>query len=191
VRVGVLGGSFDPVHHGHLIVACEARRLLGLDELRFVPAGEQPFKPAGLVASAAHRLAMLERAVEGVPGFVVDPQECRRPGPSYTVDTLRSLHAARPDAALSLLIGADAAREFPAWREAAAIQALAAVVVLSRPGAAPPTGVGRALTVPAIDISATMVRERVRAGASIRFLVPDAVARYVAEHRLYADEARC
>jgi nicotinate-nucleotide adenylyltransferase len=156
-----------------------------------VPAGEQPFKPAGLVASAAHRLAMLERAVEGVPGFVVDPQECRRPGPSYTVDTLRSLHAARPDAALSLLIGADAAREFPAWREAAAIQALAAVVVLSRPGAAPPTGVGRALTVPAIDISATMVRERVRAGASIRFLVPDAVARYVAEHRLYADEARC
>ena len=188
MRVGVFGGSFDPVHHGHLIVAAEAMRALGLEELRFVPAREQPFKRGRLVAPSDHRLAMLDRAVAGVPGFVVDPQECRRPGPSYTVDTLRALRAARPDASLSLLVGSDAAQDFLEWREAAVIQELASVVILSRPGAVPPAGVGRVLTVPAIDISATAIRERIRAGESIRFLVPDAVARYIAEHRLYVDE---
>ena len=188
MRVGVFGGSFDPVHHGHLIVASEAMRDLGLEELRFVPAGEQPFKRDRLVAPAAHRLAMLDLAVAGVTGFVVDPQECRRPGPSYTVETLRALRATRPDASLSLLIGSDAARDFPEWREAAAIRELARVVVLTRPGAVLPAGVGETLPVPAIDISATLIRERIRAGRSIRFLVPDAVARYIAEHRLYADE---
>lgn len=188
MRVGVFGGSFDPVHHGHLIVAAEAMRVLGLDEIRFVPAGEQPFKRSRLVAPPDHRLAMLHRAVAGVPGFLVDPQECRRPGPSYTVDTLRALRAAQPDASLSLLVGSDAAQDFLQWREAAVIQELARVVVLSRPGAVPPPGVGQVLTVPAIDISATAIRERLRAGESIRFLVPDAVARYITEHRLYADE---
>jgi nicotinate-nucleotide adenylyltransferase len=191
VRVGVFGGSFDPVHHGHLIVAAEAMRMLGLDELRFVPAGEQPFKRGQLAAPAEHRLAMLECAVADVSGFVVDPQECRRPGPSYTVDTLRALRAARPDASLSLLVGSDAAREFAQWREAATVQELASVVILARPGAAPPAGVGEVLTVPAIDITATTIRERIRTGGSIRFLVPDAVARYIAEHGLYVDEDRC
>lgn len=188
MRVGVFGGSFDPVHHGHLIVAAEALRALGLAAVRFVPAGEQPFKRDRLVAAAAHRLAMLELGVAGVPGFVVDPQECRRPGPSYTVDTLRALRATLPDASLSLLIGSDAAQDFPQWREVAAIRELAHVVVLTRPGAMAPAGVGQTLPVPAIDISATAIRERSRAGESIRFLVPDAVARYIAEHRLYADE---
>jgi nicotinate-nucleotide adenylyltransferase len=188
VRVGVFGGSFDPVHHGHLIVAAEAVRALALEELRFVPAREQPFKRDRLVAPADHRLAMLELAVAGVPGFVVDPQECRRPGPSYTVDTLRALREARPEASLSLLIGSDAARDFPQWREADAVRDLARVVVLTRPGVAPPAGVGQMLPVPAVDISATVIRERLRAGESIRFLVPDAVARYIAAHRLYADE---
>jgi nicotinate-nucleotide adenylyltransferase len=107
---------------------------------------------------------MLERAVVGVRGFVVDPQECRRPGPSYTVDTLRALHAGQPDASLSLLVGSDAAQDFHQWREAAVIQELARVVVLSRPGAVPPAGVGQVLTVPAIDISATAIRERIREG---------------------------
>jgi nicotinate-nucleotide adenylyltransferase len=188
VRVGVFGGSFDPVHHGHLIVATEAMRALGLEQLRFVPAGQHPFKRDRLVAPADHRLAMLDLAVAGVPGFVVDPQECRRPGPSYTVDTLRALRAALPNASLSLLIGSDAARDFPEWREAEAVRELATVVVLTRPGVAPPAGVGLMLPVPAVDISATVIRQRIRTGESIRFLVPDAVARYIAAHRLYADE---
>jgi nicotinate-nucleotide adenylyltransferase len=190
VRIGVFGGSFDPVHHGHLIVADEARRALGLTEVRFVPAREQPFKEGRHRAGADDRLAMLRLAIEGVPGFVADPRECRRAGPSYTVDTLRELRSEFPEAALSLLVGADSARDFPKWREAAAIRELATLVVLTRPGAAAPTNDlgGKMLRVPAVDISATLVRDRVRAGESIRFLVPEAVARYIADRRLYADE---
>jgi len=188
VRIGVFGGSFDPVHHGHLIVASEAVRTLALDELRFVPARDQPFKRGRHGASPEDRLAMLRLAVANAPGFLVDPQECVRPGPSYTIDTLRALKAEHPDTSLSLLVGSDAAQDFPMWREAAAIRELATVVVLTRPGAAVPPGVGSALPVPAIDISATVIRQRIRARESIRFLVPDAVARYIAEHCLYVDE---
>jgi nicotinate-nucleotide adenylyltransferase len=188
VRIGVFGGSFDPVHHGHLIVAGEALRALGLDELRFVPAREQPCKQGRHGASPEDRLAMLRLAVAAAPGFRVDPQECARVGPSYTIDTIRALRAERPDASLSLLVGSDAAQDFPTWREADAIRELATVIVLTRPGTAPPPGVGQALPVPAIDISATAIRRRVRAGETIRFLVPDSVAGYIAEHRLYVDE---
>lgn len=190
MHIGVFGGSFDPVHHGHLITALEARRLLGLDEVRLIPAGEQPLKRSRGVASPADRLAMLELAAAGVPGLVVDGRECRRPGPSYTVDTLRELRAEHPAATLSLLVGSDAARDLPAWREAEAIRALATVVILSRPGedAGPGAGFGRTLAVPAIDISATAVRARIRAGDSVRFFVPDAVARYIADRRLYVHE---
>lgn len=188
MHVGVFGGSFDPVHHGHLIVAMEASRALGLDEVRFVPAREQPFKRGGAAAGPADRLAMLRLACTDVPEFVVDPRECERPGPSYTVDTLQSLQADRPDDTLSLLIGSDAAVDFPAWRAASTIRELATVVVLARPGVPTPPGFDRTVAVPAIDISATAIRARVRAGESIRFLVPDAVERYIAEHRLYAGE---
>ena len=190
MHIGVFGGSFDPVHHGHLIAALEARRLLGLDEVRLIPAGEQPLKRSRGVASAADRLAMLELAAAGVAGLVVDPRECRRPGPSYTIDTLRELREEHPTATLSLLVGADAARDLPGWREVGAIRALATVVILSRPGvdAGPGTGFGRTLVIPAIDISATAVRARIRAGDSVRFFVPDPVARYIADRRLYVDE---
>jgi nicotinate-nucleotide adenylyltransferase len=190
VRIGVFGGSFDPVHHGHLIVAAEARRALGLTEVRFVPAREQPFKEGRHRAGPDDRLAMLRLAVEGVPGFVVDPRECRRPGPSYTIDTLRELRTEFPEAALSLIVGADTVRDFPTWRESEAIRRLATLVILTRPGVAlPPDRLGgQFLDVPCIDISATAVRERVRARESIRFLVPDAVARYIVDHRLYLDE---
>jgi nicotinate-nucleotide adenylyltransferase len=190
VRIGVFGGSFDPVHHGHLIVADEARRALGLTEVRFIPAREQPFKGEGHRAGPEHRLAMLRLAIEGVPGFVADARECRRPGPSYTIDTLRELRTEYPEAALSLLIGADSAREFATWRESAAIRQMAGLAILTRPGAsAPPRDLGgEIVSVPAIDISATRIRDLVRAGESIRFLVPDAVARYIADHRLYAHE---
>lgn len=190
MRIGVFGGSFDPVHHGHLIVAQEARRALSLTEVRFVPAREQPFKAGRHHAAVEDRLAMLRLAIEGVPGFVADARECRRPGPSYTIDTLRELRTEFPEAALCLLVGADTARDFPKWRDAEAIRRLATLVILTRPGATATLGDlgGEQLAVPAIDISATQVRDRARAGESIRFLVPDAVARYIADHRLYADE---
>jgi nicotinate-nucleotide adenylyltransferase len=189
VRLGVFGGSFDPVHLGHLIVAAEAHRALGLDRVLLIPAGQHPFKAAERPAPAADRWAMLRAAVADDARFVVDDRELRRPGPSYTVDTLRALRAERPADALSLLIGADAAHDLAAWRDAAAIPALAEVVVLTRPGVAPPDHamVGRVLEVPAIDISASVVRDRCRRRESIRYFVPDAVARYIAERRLYGD----
>jgi nicotinate-nucleotide adenylyltransferase len=188
--VGLFGGSFDPVHHGHLIVARAVREAAGLREVRFVPAREQPFKGGRHGAAAEHRAAMLDLAVAGEPGFRVEPLELERPGPSYTVDTLRALHAREPGVRFALLVGADAARELPQWKEAAALPGLATLVVFARPGAAVPAGLpDRTIVVeaPQVDISATAVRARVRAGRSVRYLVPDAVAAYVATHRLYRD----
>jgi len=189
VRIGVFGGSFDPVHLGHLIVAREAAARLPLEQVRLVPAGHQPFKREGHAASAADRLAMLQLAVAGDPLLVADDRELRRPGPSYTVDTLRELRAAEPNAELCLLLGADAAGDLPAWHEAAALPALARVVVLTRPGTPIPDHplITQTLAVTAIDISATAVRARCRRGESVRDLVPEAVARYLAERRLYAE----
>lgn len=189
MRIGVFGGSFDPVHMGHLIAAQEAATRLGLDQVRLVPAGRQPFKRDAHAAPAADRLAMLRLAVEGDARLAVDDREIRRPGPSYTVDTLRELRAAHPDAELCLLVGADAAEDLPTWHDAATIPSLARVVVLTRPGARAPTHplIAQTLEVPGIDIAATDVRARCRRGESVRYLVPDAVARYIAERRLYAE----
>ena len=189
VRLGVFGGSFDPVHLGHLIVAVEARRQLALDRVLLVPAGRHPSKPREH-ASPADRLAMLRLAVADEPGLAVDDCEIRRGGPSYTVDTLRELRAERPADSLSLLVGADAAHDLPAWREATTIPTLADIVVLTRPGVPVPRHplIARTIEVPAIDISASIVRRRCREGDSVRYFVPDAVARYIAEQRLYADE---
>lgn len=190
--VGLFGGSFDPVHHGHLIVARAAREQLGLDEVRFIPAREQPFKRGTHGAPAEARLAMLQLAVAGEPGFAVEPIELGRPGPSYTVDTLAALAAREPGRRFILLLGADAARELDQWHEAGRIAALARVAVLTRPGAAAPSSplITDTVAVPAVDISATDVRRRVAAGRSIRYLVPDRVADYVAAHGLYRTEGQ-
>lgn len=188
LKVGVFGGSFDPVHIGHLVVAeCAAERL-ALDRVRFVPAGQQPLK-SGHHAGAEHRLAMVEAAIGDNPRFLVDPREARRSGPSYTVDTLRALAAEGPGDALFLLLGADAAGELTAWHDAQDIAALATVVVLTRPGAAPPAHPpdARVLEVPGVDVSATQVRDAVRRGRSIRYLVPRAVEEYIVSHGLYRD----
>ena len=189
MRIGVFGGSFDPVHLGHLIVAQEAATRLGLDQVRLVPAGQQPFKRETRPASAADRMAMLRLAVADDARLVADDREIRRPGPSYTVDTLRELRADCPDAELCLLVGADAAGDLPTWHDAATIPSLARVVVLTRPGARVPSHplIAQTLVVPAIGITATDVRARCRRGESVRYLVPDAVARYIAERRLYAE----
>lgn len=188
--VGLFGGSFDPVHLGHLIAARVAFERLGLAEVRFVPAGAQPHKESGHAASATHRLAMLRLAVAGEAGFAIETAELDRPGPSYTVDTLRALRAREPGRSFILLLGADAARGLPGWHEAGAIAGLARVVVLTRPGSAPPAGIAPSdvVTVPAVDISASEIRRRGADGRPLRFWVPDAVADYVATHGLYRTE---
>lgn len=185
MRIGVLGGSFDPIHHGHLLAARRLRERLGLDQVRLMPAGAQPFKTGGHGAPGADRAAMVALAVAEEPGLLLDDREVHRAGPSWTVDSLRELRAEFPEAALTLLLGTDAAAEFSAWREAAAIPALAEVVVFSRGQPGPVPAGCRSETIPLVDLSATEIRARVADGQSIRYLVPDAVADYIAAHRLY------
>ena len=182
----LFGGSFDPVHLGHLIVAEAAAEAMGAP-VRFLPAREQPLKRAGHGASAAHRIAMLGAAVAGNPRFSVDAIELDLPAPSYTVDTLRALKRREPGNRFALLLGGDAARELPRWREADALAGLADVVVFARPGAAVPGDprITRVIDVPAVDLSATDIRARVAAGRSIRYLVPEPVREYIARHGLY------
>ncbi len=188
MQIAVLGGSFDPIHHGHLIVAAAAREALGADEIRWVPAGQQPFKVGQHAATGDHRARMVELACAGEPGFVVDRLEVPRPGPSYTVDTLTELTGRLPGAVFSLLIGADTAALFEKWRDPRGIRARASVIVFARAGEEPPPGVAdRVIIVPRVDISSTAVRERVRRGQSIRYLVPDPVIDYIAEQGLYQD----
>jgi len=168
-----------------------AAEILGLQSLRLVPAREQPFKQGQHGASAEHRVAMLDLAVAGARGLEVERAELERPGPSYTVDTLRAIHSREPGVRLTLLLGADAAAELEAWHEVEEIPRLATVVVFARHGAPVPASplITRAIEVPAIEISATEVRRRAREGLSLRFWVPDLVAEYVTRHRLYLDPA--
>ena len=187
--IGLFGGSFDPVHHGHLIVATVAAEKLKLDSLRLVPAREQPFKVGQHRTSAEHRAAMLSLAVAGMPRFSVEGCELQRPGPSYTVETLRHLREREPGEEFVLLLGADAATDLPAWREAGQLNDLARIVVFARPGTpvADSPWISTLIEVPAIDISATEVRRRAHQGLSVRYWVPDPVAEYVTTHRLYLD----
>ncbi|HEU5305434.1 MAG TPA: nicotinate-nucleotide adenylyltransferase [Gemmatimonadales bacterium] len=189
--IGLFGGSFDPVHHGHLLVGQVAAEKLRLDALRFVPAREQPFKRGRHRSSPEDRAAMLSLATAGAPGFEVELSELQRPGPSYTVDTLRRLREREPGAEFILLLGADAAADLPAWHEADQIARLARIAVFARPGSAVPDSrwVSAVVEVPAIDISATEIRERVARGQSIRYWVPESVAEYIERHRLYLDPA--
>lgn len=182
----LFGGSYDPVHLGHLIVAETAADALG-GRVRLMPAREQPFKRAAHGATPAQRLAMLELAVAGNPRLVVEAIELSLPAPSYTVRTLRALAEREPGNRFTLLLGADAAQDLAAWHEAEAVPALAEVVVFARPGWRAPDlpVVRRVLAVPAVGISATQIRRRVAEGRSIRYLVPDAVREYIAAHGLY------
>jgi nicotinate-nucleotide adenylyltransferase len=187
VRLGIFGGSFDPPHLGHLLPVIDAAETLGLDAVRFVPTAIQPFKAGRATASPEHRLAMTARLVAGVPGFSADSAEIDRAGLSFTVDTLAGMGEANPGAELVLLIGADAYAQFDQWREPSRIRALATIAVLVRgeeqgPGAGP--GVTQ-LQTRRVDISSTELRARIAEGRTIRGFVPDAVAHYIAEHRLY------
>ncbi len=188
MRLGIFGGSFDPPHLGHLLPVIDAAEALRLDAVRFVPAGEQPFKIGRVSASAAHRLAMTERLVAGIPGFAADPSEIDRPGLSFTVDTVTQMAARHPSAELVLLLGADAFALFEQWREPERIRALASITVLQRGGDAPivpADATVQVLQTRRVDISSTELRARVADGRTIRGFMPDAVADYIVEHRLY------
>ncbi|MDQ3556360.1 MAG: nicotinate-nucleotide adenylyltransferase [Gemmatimonadota bacterium] len=186
MRVGVFGGTFDPPHVGHLIVATEAHRALELDRLLFVPAALPPHKGGGVHTSPRVRLEMVRRAIRGDQRFGAEDVEVRRAGPSYTIDTLRIFAERMPGAELFLLIGADNLRDFSAWREPRQIMSLARLVVLARAGEEG-DGTVPAIRIPVtrIDVSSTAIRRRVGAGESIRYLVPEAVRRMVERHGLY------
>lgn len=189
MRLGIFGGSFDPPHLGHLLPVIDAAESLGLDAVRFVPAATQPLKAGRARAGPEHRLAMTERLVNGVPGLAVDSAEIDREGLSFTVDTLASIAARTPSAELVLLIGADAYALFEQWRDPERIRAMASLAVLVRGAGQVPVPGARAgvqvLQTRRVDISSTELRARVADGRTIRGFVPDAVADYIAEHRLY------
>lgn len=189
MRIGLLGGSFDPPHNGHLLAAGDAYDALALDRLVFIPAAVQPLKAGQESAPAADRLEMVRRLLAGDPRFEADPVEIERGGLSYTVDTLTALAARWPGAELFWLAGADVSRTFQKWREPGRIAELATLVVMQRAGEAPDMaslpGTTRVLQTRRIDISSTEIRERVRGGKSIRGFVPDAVAELIAQQRLY------
>lgn len=193
MKLGVFGGTFDPVHHGHLIVAEYVRESVGLDRVVFIPTMISPHKADDAVTPAAHRLAMLREGVKSNPFFQVSDMEVERGGVSYTVDTLRALAEAHRSDQLYLLIGADNLIEFRTWKEPAEIVRLARLVVMNRPGFPSaqrdpelPENIIQC-PVPSIDISATEIRQRVVNGLTISNLVPPGVARYIGRHRLYRE----
>lgn len=187
-RIGLLGGTFDPPHLGHLVVAECALVELGLDEVRLLVAGEPWMKAA--VSSAEDRLALVEAAVADSPGLVVDAREVGRPGPTYTADTLAELHAEEPDAEFFFVLGEDAATALPEWERIADAFALATFVVVTRPGNAPPEasalpGPVVHLEIPQLYVSSTDLRDRFARGGATRWLVPPSVDGEVRRRGLY------
>ena len=206
--IGLLGGTFDPVHFGHLRPALEVRQQLGLDEVRFIPCRVPPHRDAP-AASADLRLRMLQAALAGTPGFTADERELRREGPSYMVDTLRSLRAELGAMPLDLILGADAFAGIDTWHQWREIPELCHLVVMQRPGwdvpvageagalvrgrlarepqalRAQPAGLVYFCAVTALDISATRIRELLSQGLSPRYLLPDAVLEIIEAERIY------
>jgi nicotinate-nucleotide adenylyltransferase len=190
-RIGLLGGTFDPPHVGHLFLAYTALERLTLDRVVLIPARRQPLKAGAEITAPEHRLAMTRLLAGSDPRLSVDPVELSREGLSFSIDTVRSYRAAHPAAELTFLMGEDTAATLAHWRDPAGIAALARIVVLTRgdghePGAPLPAGVHvERVTTRRIDISATEVRARARAGSSLRGFVTDDIAAYIAAHGLY------
>ncbi len=189
-RVGVMGGTFDPIHHGHLVAASEVQDVFDLDEVVFVPAGSQPFKRDREVTTAEHRYLMTVIATASNPRFTVSRVDIDRPGVTYTIDTLRDLHAQMPGDELFFITGADALNQILEWKNAEELWKLAHFVGVTRPGhllddtGLPSKGVSL-LEVPALAISSTACRDRVAAGSPVWYLVPDGVVQYIAKYKLY------
>jgi nicotinate-nucleotide adenylyltransferase len=198
-RIGILGGTFDPIHHAHLAIAEEARVTLGLDQIVFVVAAQQPFKDRHFT-SPPDRLAMVAAATATNQFFSPSSIELDRPGPSYTVDTLEALSAEYAGAAFWFILGADALRWLPRWHNIARLSELTRFAALERPGTvldlalldARQPGLSARIdriAGPKLDLSSTEIRSRIAAGLPIRYLVPDSVAEYIARNSLYRDAA--
>ena len=189
-RIGVMGGTFDPIHHGHLVAASEVADQFGLDEVIFVPTG-QPWQKSG-ESAAEHRYLMTVIATAANPRFTVSRVDIDRPGPTYTKDTLGDLRAAEPDAQFYFITGADALAAIMSWKDVDELFSLAHFIGVTRPGYTLhdlqlPDGSVELVEVPALAISSTDCRLRVAKGAPVWYLVPDGVVQYIAKHRLYQD----
>ena len=200
--IGVLGGTFDPIHLGHLAIAEEVRQSLGLERVRFVPTGMPVHRPEEPMAPAAHRVAMVALAIVDNPAFELSRAEVDRVGPSYAVDTIRQfsaeLRAAGREPDLTFILSAEAYAGLATWHEAAELLELCRMAVVPRPGVRPPDPAAMATLVagadqrtivldgPRLGIAGSAIRARIGGGRSIRYLVPDAVARYIGDHELYA-----
>ncbi len=192
--IGVMGGTFDPIHLGHLVIAEEAREALALERILFIPAGQPPHKSANEVTAVEHRVAMVELAIEDNPAFQLSRIEVNRSGPSYTVDTVEALAADRD---VTVILSAETFRELPSWHEPDRLFAAARVAVVPREGYAPPDPAWLAtafpgredrviyLDAPHVGVSSTAIRARVAADRSIRYLVPASVEAYIAGNNLY------
>lgn len=183
-----MGGTFDPIHHGHLVAASEVAQSFDLDEVVFVPTGN-PWQKTR-VSDSEHRYLMTVIATASNPQFTVSRVDIDRSGPTYTIDTLRDLNGQRPDAELFFITGADAIAQILSWRDHDELWDLAHFVAVSRPGhvldtAGLPTEDVSQLQIPALAISSTDCRERVRRGHPVWYLVPDGVVQYIAKHHLY------
>lgn len=199
-RIGILGGSFNPVHNGHLILAQDALEQFGLNRVVFIPAAQPPHKPSLLLAEAAVRLEMLRRAVAGDARFSVSEEELQRGGVSYTVDTLRRLRDLYAGAGLFFIIGGDSLRELHTWKDIYTVLELAEIITVARPGFRtddlnestlrlrdpwPRRLASNVATGHLVEISSTDIRNRVARGQSIRYLVPAAVEQYIAATAVY------
>ncbi|GAB4401234.1 MAG: nicotinate-nucleotide adenylyltransferase [Anaerolineales bacterium] len=201
MRLGVFGGTFDPVHYGHLVAAEEVRYRLRLDKVLFVPAGMPPHKLDHDITPTRHRVAMLELAIASNPGFALSRVDIDRHGPCYTVDTLALLHEEYgPGAELFFLMGMDSLADILTWKDPERLIRLARIVVVGRPGFQAdvdeldkvlPGAAERICIVdtPLMEVSSSDIRQRVREGAPIRYQVPEAVEAYIRAHRLYLDDA--
>ncbi|NLE43822.1 MAG: nicotinate-nucleotide adenylyltransferase [Chloroflexi bacterium] len=198
-RLGILGGTFDPPHYGHLVLAENARVQLALDQVLFVLAGQPPHKPDRPITSVHHRLAMLQAAIEDNPGFVISRVDIERPGPHYTVETLALLHTDYPKADFFFLLGSDSLSEFAHWRDANGILGQTHLAVMQRPGYNPDLSVLTAqvpslkerlvwVDAPHLDLASTDLRRRVSQRLPMRYLVPPRVEEYVRGHGLYLGE---
>ena len=186
-KIGIYGGTFDPIHHAHLILAREALEKLGLEKVIFVPAAVSPFKDAP-VASAEKRLAMLRAAIDGETEFVLDDCELRRSPPSYAIDTVEEIRQREEDAEFYYLIGDDNLPDLTRWHRFTELQKMVRFVVLNRTGTQSPHS---HVTVPRrIDISATEIRKRVASGQSIRYFVPTVVEEIIRQGNLYREQVK-
>jgi nicotinate-nucleotide adenylyltransferase len=198
-RLGILGGTFDPVHHGHLVAAQETFYQLNLDQVLFVPAGSPPHKPSRPITATRHRLRMVELAIGDRPCFGLSHVDVERPGPHYSADTLRLLRDEWPGATLFFIVGSDLLTGILSWHEPQRIVELAELAAVQRPGPQPDLdrleaalpGLRERLhpvEMPLLDISSTDLRQRVREGRPITYLVPPEVESYIAEHELYLED---